>query len=208
MDKSLRTVFLYGKLKDLTGQDSVTLSGDTVYELIDGISANFKEQLQPTPDKPKIVCRVRDFDTEESLHRQLEDDETEIHLYPTLLGAGGGGNGGLFKVIIGVIMVAVVAWAIVASGGTLGIAALGSLTQFGSALLMTGVGLIIGGLMEMMMPQPKLDMSASNDLESSKYLGANQNTIKIGTCIPLLLGRHIGYGHFISFNVDATNVAA
>jgi predicted phage tail protein len=206
MDKSLRTVFLYGKLKDLTGRDSVQLSGDTVFELVEGISANFKEQLKPTPTRPKIVCRVRGFDSEESLHRKLEDDETEIHLYPTLMG-GGGNNGGLFKVIVGVLLVAVVAWAIVATGGVLGVAALGNLSAFGSTLLMTGVGLIIGGLMEMMMPQPKMDMSASNDLESSKYLGANGNTIKIGTCIPLLLGTHMGYGHFISFNVDATNVA-
>lgn len=153
------------------------------------------------------MCRVRDFDTEESLHRQLEDSETEIHLYPTLLG-GGGSNGGLFKILIGVLMVAVVAFAIVATGGTIGLAALGTLTNFGSALLLTGAGLIVGGLLELIMPQPKLDLTASNDLESSKYLGANGNTIKIGSPIPLLMGRHKAYGHIISFNVDATNVAA
>lgn len=206
MVKSLRKVFLYGKLKKLTGRDYVELSGSSVFELVEGVCANFRTELSPSPGKPKIVCRIRGFDSEEDLHRTLLSDETEIHLYPTLMG-GGGSNGGLLKVIVGVVLVAVVAWAIVATGGTLGLAALGNLTSFGSMMLMTGAGLIVGGLLDMLMPQPKLDLSASNDLESSKYLGANGNTIKIGTCIPILVGRHRAHGHFISFNVDSTNVA-
>lgn len=206
MDKSLRTVFVYGKLRDLIGQDSVQLSGDSVKELVEGLSVNFKKELQPTPDKPRLVCRVRGFDTEDSLYRTLEETETEIHLYPTLLGAGGGG--GLFKVIVGALLIAVVLTAVVATGGALLAPATWGLTAFGSALLTTGIGFLVGGLMDFMMPQPKLDLSASNDLESSKYLGANANTIKIGSPIPILLGEHRAYGHFISFNVDAKNVAA
>lgn len=210
MGKSLKTVYLYGILKTLTGYDSIQLAGANVYELIDGLSANFEKQLQPTPDRARIVVKVRDHETEESILEPLSEDETEIHVYPTLLG-GGGGQGGLFKLIIGVIMVAVVVFAVIATGGTaLLMAGPGAwgLTWFGSALLTTGAGLILGGIMEMMMPQPKLDMSAANDIESSKYLGATQNTVKIGTPIPLLMGRHKFYGHIISFNVDAKNVAA
>lgn len=207
MGKSSRKVFLYGNLRKLTGVESVELVGSSVFELLEGISANFKKQLQPTPDRARIVVKVRDFDSEDDIRRPLRDDEEEIHVYPTLMGAGGG-NGGLFKIIVGIILVAVVAVAIVATGGALLAPGTWMLTSFGSALLTTGVGLIVGGLMELMTPQPKLDMSASNDLESSKYLGANSNTVKIGTPIPLLLGRHKFYGHIISFNVDSTNVAA
>ena len=206
MDKSLRKVYIYGKLKQLIGVDFVELSGDTVYELVSGVSANFKAVLQPAPGKPKLVCKVRGFDTEESLHRTLTDDETEIHLYPTLL--GGGGNGGLMKIIIGAIMIAVVAFAIIATGGFAALAA-GSiaLTAFGSSLLLTGITMVIGGLMELLAPQPKMDMSSANDIESSKYLGSQGNTVKIGTCIPIIFGEHLAFGHYISFNVDATNVA-
>lgn len=210
MDQSLKTVFFYGRLRDLTGRESVQLSGDSVYELIEGISANFKEELQPTPDRERIVVKVRDFNTEDEIRRPLAPDETEIHIYPTLLG-GGGKNGGLFKLIVGIVLVAVVAWAVIATGGAALLMAgpnAWGLTWLGSAMLTTGVGLIVGGMMEMMMPQPKIDMSASNDIEASKYIGAQGNTIKIGTPIPLLLGRHRGDGHFISFNVDSMNVAA
>lgn len=208
MDQSLKTVYFYGRLRDLVGRESVQLSGDSVYELIDGVSTAFKEQLRPTPDRERIVVKVRDFDTEDDIRRPLKEDETEIHVYPTLMG-GGGKNGGLFKIIVGVIMVAVVAWAIVATGGMAALmAGQTSLTWLGSTMLTMGAGLILGGVIDLMMPQPKMDMSASNDIESSKYIGAQGNTIKIGTSIPLLLGRHRGNGHFISFNVDSMNVAA
>ena len=206
MDKSLRKVFIYGKLKQLLGRDYIELSGETVAELIEGVSANYRKELTPTPGKPRMVCRVRGFDTEASLYRPLTDEETEIHLYPTLM--GGGGNGGLMKIIIGAILIAVVVAAVIMSGGTLLAPATWALTQFGAALLMTGISMVIGGIMDLMAPQPKTDLSTSNDLESSKYLGANTNTIKIGTPIPILMGEHMAYGHFISFNVDATNVAA
>lgn len=208
MDQSLKTVYFYGRLRDLIGQDSLQLSGESAYELIDGVSTAFKEVLQPTPERERIVVKVKDFETEEDIRRPLKEDETEIHLYPTLLG-GGGKNGGLFKIIVGVIMVAVVAWAIVATGGMAALmAGQTSLTWLGSTMLTMGAGLILGGVIDLMMPQPKIDMSASNDIESSKYIGAQGNTIKIGTSIPLLLGRHRGNGHFISFNVDSMNVAA
>lgn len=208
MDQSLRKVYLHGRLEKLTGHKFVYLSGSTVYELVEGISANFKKELQPTPDRDKIVVKIDGFDTEESLHRPLEDDEKEIHIHPTLMG-GGGKNGGLFKVIVGIILVAVVAWAVVATGGLAALAAgTTQLTWLGSTMLTTGIGLILGGVMEMMMPQPKIDLSASNDLEASKYLGAQGNTVRIGTPIPLILGRYRANGHFISFNVDSKNVAA
>lgn len=208
MDQSLKKVYLHGRLAKLTGHEVVHLSGNSVYELIEGLSANFKKELQPTPDRDMIVVKVDGFETEEDVRRPLTSDETEIHIHPTLMG-GGGKNGGLFKIIVGVILVAVVAWAIVATGGMA--ALMGGATQLtwlGSTMLTTGIGLILGGLMEMLMPQPKIDLSSSNDLEASKYIGSQQNTVKIGTPIPLILGRHRANGHFISFNVDAKNVAA
>jgi len=205
MDKSLKTVYLYGILKTLTGVDSVQLAGGSVYELIDGLSAMFHKELQPSPDRSRVVVKIRDYETEEAIRAPLDEGVEEIHVYPTLLG-GGGGNG-LLKIIIGVILVAIVAWAIVVTGGGI-LVGLANLTALGSMMLTTGIGLIVGGLMEAMMPQPKMDMSAANDLESSKYLGSNGNTVKIGTPISLLMGRHKFYGHIISFNVDSKNVAA
>lgn len=207
MGQSLRTVYLYGRLRQLTGCESIQLYGDSVFELVEGLSVNFHEELKPTPERQRIVCRVKDYKTEDDVRRKLRDDETEIHIYPTMLGAGGG-NGGLFKIIAGLVLIAVVAFAVVMTGGALLAPATWGLTSFGSALLTTGIGLVMGGILEATMPQPKIDLNASNDIESSKYLGANGNTVKIGSPIPLILGRTKAWGHIISFNVDAKNVAA
>jgi len=206
MDTSLKTVFLYGSIRERVGVDSVQLAGNSVFELIEGLSSMFKKALEPTIERLRIVAKVRGFETRESIMRPLNSDETEIHLYPTLL--GGGGNGGLMKMIVGAVLIAVVAVAIVATGGALLAPGTWLLSGFGTALLTTGVGLFVGGLLDLLMPQPKMDLNASNDIESSKYLGANGNTVKIGTPIALLMGRHKYYGHIISFNVDSKNVAA
>jgi predicted phage tail protein len=95
----------------------------------------------------------------------------------------------------------------------LGGAALAGPTLFGTTTVSSlmfnfGLSLVMGGLLEMLSPAPKMDSSgnAASDPEASKYLGATQNTVKIGTRIPLLYGRHIAYGHYISFDVDAFDV--
>ena len=49
---------------------------------------------------------------------------------------------------------------------------------------------------------------AAQDPEASRYLGAPQNTTKAGTRIPLLYGEHQAYGHYLSFDIDAKDVAA
>ena len=63
--------------------------------------------------------------------------------------------------------------------------------------------MILGGIMEMLMPVPKATSALSED--KSKYLPANKNTVKVGTPIPLLFGRGRMYGHFLSFDIDSTN---
>jgi hypothetical protein len=75
--------------------------------------------------------------------------------------------------------------------------------MFGTVLLSMGAGLILGGLMELIMPQPR----PSGPGEASKYLGAQGNTTRIGTPIPILAGRHKVFGQWFSFNVDAFDSA-
>lgn len=192
----LRTIKLYGKLRKLCGVDQVTLSGNTAAELIEGLSANFREQLKPRIDRPRLICRIKDIDSEQGIYAPLSEDVDTIHLYPALIGAGGG-NGGLFKIIVGVVLIAVSIFFF----NPMVMPLLASLSA------KVGVALIIGGLMQELSPVPKVDTSAANDIESSKYLGSSGNTVAAGTPIPLLMGRHKAYGQFISLNVDAKNVA-
>ncbi len=204
MEPLLRTVWLYGKLKRLCGVDKVQVRGNTVKELVEAVSANYKKELTPTMGNPRLMCRIKGYDTPESLVAPLEEDD--IHLYPCLMGAGGGGS--FWKIVVGALLIVAAFY----TGG----ASLSALTALGGSALagqlsvvmfLGGAGLMLGGIADKLFPQPKMDLNSSTDVESSKYLGSNANTVKIGTPIPIIMGRHLHYGQMVSFNVDAVDVA-
>jgi predicted phage tail protein len=193
MELSLkRKVILHGYLKDLL-PDVVEFAADTAHELINGL-CKMTKAFDPINGRRHAV-QVLGFDTDQSLLRKLRDDETEIHLVPAIYG---GKKGGLFKIIIGTIIVAA---ALVATGGAFGgfIAAGGGLTAAGTVAFL-GATLILGGLMELLSPAPKADVGDKQ--EGSKYLGAPGNTVKAGTRIPLIYGEHMHFGHYVSFNIS------
>lgn len=71
-----------------------------------------------------------------------------------------------------------------------------------SSMLLTGAMMVLGGIVQMLTPVPETDST-----EGSLYLGAGVNTVRIGTRIPILYGtRKIG-GHYLSFDVDAKDIA-
>lgn len=116
-----------------------------------------------------------DFQSPDAIYSLTE--KTEVHVVPALEGAAGG-----FQIVIGAILVAV-----------------GYLTD-SPKIIQAGIMMMLGGVLQMMMPQPTI----SNDTQlRSNYLPANGNTVRIGTPIPLLVGRRRVYGQYLSFNVEA-----
>lgn len=207
MEQSLKTVWLYGALRKKCGVDKVQIRGGSVKELIEALSANFKTKLQPTPESPRLLCKVKDFDTPEKLMEPIPEGVDDIHIYPCL--TGGGGNGGLWKIVIGALIIATAIFAapLLGAWGVFVSASTGALTTLGTIAVTIGAGMIIGGLMDIMFPQPKIDLTTGANVESSKYLGSTGNTTKIGTPIPIIFGEILHYGQIISFNVDAVDVA-
>ena len=105
-------------------------------------------------------------------------------------GAGGGKATGWLYVVVGAV---VMVFAMQIGGA-----------EWGAQIMMAGLGMVMGGIMQLMMPQPP---KVTNEADSkSNYLAANKNTVAIGTPIPLLLGRHKVFGHLLSFNVTASNL--
>lgn len=194
---------LHGYLKDLYPYD-IELSGSSVAEVINGLCRQTKA-FNVGLNEEKHHLRVHGFDTEESLFAPIPEDVEVLHIMPDIRGGKGGG---FFKIAIGVVLVAaafVIPGAGLALPGVLG--ATGA--TFGSVLFGVGLNLILGGLLQLLSPSPEIDSKpVQQDPEASKYLGANQNTVKIGTRIPLLYGKHPVYGHYLSFNVDAKEVSA
>lgn len=118
-----------------------------------------------------------------------------IHIRPRA--GGSGGKGGLLQILIGVALIAV---AIAFPAGI----ALGSMTIGTSGFLLTGAMMVLGGIVQMLLPTPE----APGENQVSKYLGTIGNTVQIGTRIPLIYGTRKKGGHYLSFDVDSVEVGS
>lgn len=113
-------------------------------------------------------------DDEESLDLALGNVE-EVHLLPAIRGAGGG-NGGMFSIILGIA-------AIIAAPFTGGAS---------TAFYFAGAGLIVGGLIQMSMKIPGVSSAASNesaDNRASFLFSGPKNQSTQGVAIPRGYGR-------------------
>lgn len=147
------------------------------------------EELRPPNGEPWPVT-VREITNEIALY--AETSLEEIHVYPR---TGGAKKGGLLQIILGVVMIALAIY-------TGGFSLLGMEITAGS-LFMSGGLMLVGGILQMLMPTPK----GQEQSETSKYLGASGNTVKIGTHIPIAYGNNRLGGHYLSFDVDAVDWA-
>lgn len=105
----------------------------------------------------------------------------------------GAKRGGLLQVVIGA---AALAAAFFTAGGTLGLyaAALGTSTAV-TALSSIGLSMVLGGVVQMLTPQPDFNVgaSSSSDNKPNYAFGAPVNTVSMGYPVPVLYGeREIG----------------
>lgn len=180
----MKTIILHGFLKDLH-PGPIEVHADTPAEAITALQQlpGFSFDTPPDVRIDGIECRDALF---------LPTSMTELHVFPALCGAGG--NGGFFQILLGAVMVVVGAllWWTGPAGG--------SLATAGISMMLGGGMMMLGGIIQLLAPQPSFSSSTS---KSSLILPSNQNTVKVGTRMPLIFGRHKFFGHYLSFNVDA-----
>lgn len=137
----------------------------------------------------------------------------DIRIMPVIAGSKSAGG---FQIILGV---AALVGAFFTAGGTLGLytsalAASGATATLSatavaavSGLTMMGASMVLGGVMQLMMPQPNFGMSSSQSVENkpSYAFGSPVNTTAQGYPVPVLYGeREIG-GAVISAGIYAEN---
>lgn len=117
-----------------------------------------------------------------SLESQFAPSTTEdIHLFPAMSFAK---DQGLIQTVVGFVL-------IVASFFVPG--------PLSMILASTGISMMIGGVLQMLTPAPSIDKPG----DRSKYIPSQQNTVKIGTPIPILYGTYRAAPHILSLNIDA-----
>ena len=177
----MKTLIFHGSLKNLV-PDPIQVHARSVAEAL-SLLAGFSPFNKPGFSRPHV--RVKGFDSRDSLY--VETEETEIHIYPTHIG-GGGGKPGVLQVALAAV-----------------IAVVNFFTFNNPHVYMFAASLAVGGLIQMLTPQPDLSGDSENQ-DKSRYLPSNKNTTKIGTPISLLFGRRRVYGHYLSFDVDAVDM--
>ncbi|MEX2978027.1 tail assembly protein [Serratia fonticola] len=137
----------------------------------------------------------------------------DIRIMPVIAGSKSAGG---FQIILGV---AALVGAFFTAGGTIGLytsalAASGATATLSatavaavSGLTMMGASMVLGGVMQLLMPQPNFGMSSSQSVENkpSYAFGSPVNTTAQGYPVPVLYGeREIG-GAVISAGIYAEN---
>lgn len=163
--------------------EGIQVEADTAAEAVTALAQwpGFRPQ-----DNARHTVVMPQFGSRDALYERTQ--EPVLLIAPVQIAAGG--RNGLFQVILGAVLIAVGFY-------------LGPATPWGSGLIKVGASLAIGGVIQMLMPQPQLGSTSQE--EKSAYLPAGRNTTKVGTRIPLLFGRRRIWGHFLAINVTASN---
>nr|WP_139671670.1 tail assembly protein [Pseudomonas sp. F16(2018)] len=123
----------------------------------------------------------------------------ELRLVPVI---GGSKRGGLLQTVVGIALIAAVA--IFAPAGLGAIGAGGAWGITGAV----GVSLALGGVIQMLSPQPKgLSTSAAPENRPSYAFGSANNTTASGNPVPICIGERRWGGAIISASVYAEDKA-
>lgn len=127
----------------------------------------------------------------------------DIRIMPVIAGSK---SGGMFQIVIGV---AALVGAFFTAGGSMAAwgTALAAKSAVVTGLTMMGTSMVLGGVTQLMTPQPNFGMSSSQSVENkpSYAFGSPVNTTAQGYPVPVLYGeREIG-GAVISAGIYAEN---
>lgn len=165
-------VKLYGSLKQFgnkykieaeTGAEAM----NCLYEQIKGL----RKQIIDGFFRVRIAkCDMTEESIQFGLAHKLNENDV-IHVVPVIAGAK---NGGLFSVIAGAVMV--VAGSFLWS------------TPFGAPLIAAGIGMMIGGVAQMLTKIPKTDGLDGSSVNNNTSFSNLDNTIGQGLPVPICYG--------------------
>lgn len=185
----METIILYGELRERFGRE-FKLDIQDMSEAIRALCVvvpGFKAYLQGAHRKGfgfKVYVDKRPVNGEKDARRNPQIKE-EIRIVPRVFGAGG--NGGIFQIIIGVILIGV------------GFFAFGTTSAAGVSLIAGGIGAAVGGLVSMLMPTSTAEPDSLDSKNKPSYgFGQARTTTAQGYPIGLIYGRRTTGGALLS----------
>lgn len=112
---------------------------------------------------------------------EMHTESKVIHIVPRVIGAGGG----LVQTILGAVLIVV--------GALISVGTLGGGAPLGATLIASGVGMMIGGVAQMLMPKIDNEDQNQDGNRANKGFGGAVTTVAQGNPVPVLYGqREIG----------------
>lgn len=196
MTDRLRTIRLYGKLGARFGRKfrlAVNSPAEAVHALC-VMLPGFQQYLMGAKSKGMEFAV---FNGKQNLSReQLHDPpgQDDIRIAPVMVGSK---RGGILQTILGVVLIVI--------GVYMNIAAAGS----GMGFVQMGVGMVIGGVTQMLSPQPKgLGAKDTPENAPSYSMNGTVNTQAQGNPVPVAYGGHDKKGMFIGSAVISGGILA
>ena len=198
-------VKLYGELAKIVGHKELEAKVDNISQSIRFLTSNFPETERYIANTNFKVL-VGDYQISKE---ELQDPigKQDLHFVPVITGAGGDG-GGLGRVLGGAALIGLsfVPGLQAVTIGTFGLSAPVALSSIAGT---TGAFLALGGVSQMLTPQPKTqDFSSEQDPRISFNVAGTQNTRRAGTPVPIVYGEIFTGSVVISAGVDTEQVRA
>lgn len=199
-----KMIRLYGslakKFEDKFDYDpkNIKIKVNSVEEFMKAMEANFqgfKELINKSGFYRVIRGTFKEGKDVEEKEVEMTFKETEWRMIP--LAAGAGGKGGMFAAIAGVVLIAVGA-----------VASFYGYSAIGVPLMKLGLALVIGGVAQMLAPQPGTGNYGDREVDKkpSYLFNGPVNTSQPGVTIAVVYGKsHIGSA-FISGGLTVTDV--
>ena len=201
----LRKIKLYGKLAKFIGHRVLEADVATAAEAVRFLLANWPEAEAHMNDQHyRVSIGTYDIDLEE-LHHPA--GAAPISFVPVVAGAGATG-----RIIAGIALIALsFGIASLAAGAALA----GSLSGFAlqavafgtQAGLIAGVGLVVGGVAQLLTPTPKISQDEGDPRKSFSFSGI-QNVSRAGVPVPVVYGETLVGSVVISAGIDIVQVSA
>lgn len=194
----LTTIRLYGVLGARFGRVH-RLAVQTSAEAVKALCINFDGLEQYLYDAKKNGMTFAVFRGKRNIgvqdFQELAGD-SDIRIAPVMEGAK---KAGMFQTILGAVMVVA---GIVVTGMTFGSAGV-----IGAGMVSAGIGMMAGGIYQMLSPQPKgLQGRDDPDNEPSYAFGGSVNTLAMGNPVALLYGEREVGGAIISAGIVAEDI--
>ena len=205
----LKTIKLYGDLREITGHSELDAHVNSVGDSIRFLLMNWP-QLEAHMNTQHYQVFTDGNEIEENqIHYPVAE---EIKIVPVIAGAGGGTG----KMLAGAALIGlaiVFAPAAAAGGGFLTAGAKGTvMSAMGLATVAAGnigIGLVLSGVSQLLFPVPKPEKFENDqDPRISFDFGGAPNTSRAGTTHPIVYGEIFTGSTVISMNLTTDQVTA